>query len=141
MFSAIYPSAETVYFHQISTPGIRWKYGICRISLPFFSHVMRCAIWYHLCNLKNVKNTHGWVLLLVKLQASTYNFTKRDTPPWVFFTFFKLFKWNQIVQSITNFSDHECTKAIARIWPGSHEFSARKLLSSRIEVEHLLKMG
>ena len=31
--------------------------------------VMRCAIWYHLYNLKNVKNTHGGVLILVKLQA------------------------------------------------------------------------
>ena len=29
----------------------------------------RCAIWYHFHNLKNVKNTHGGVLLLVKLQA------------------------------------------------------------------------
>ena len=26
---------------------------------------MRCAIWYNLYNLKNVKNTHGGVLLLV----------------------------------------------------------------------------
>ena len=33
------------------------------------SFVMRCTIWYHLCNLKNVKNTHGGVLLLVKLQT------------------------------------------------------------------------
>ena len=33
-------------------------------------NVMRCAIWYHLYNLKNVKNTHGGVLLLVKLQAN-----------------------------------------------------------------------
>ena len=31
--------------------------------------VMCCAIWYHLLILKNVKNTHGGVLLLVKLQA------------------------------------------------------------------------
>ena len=30
---------------------------------------MRCSIWYHLCNLKSVKNTNGGVLLLVKLQA------------------------------------------------------------------------
>ena len=30
---------------------------------------MRCTIWYHLYNLKNVKNTHGGVLILVKLQA------------------------------------------------------------------------
>ena len=33
----------------------------------WFLHVMFCAVWYHLCNLKNVKNTHGRVLLLVKL--------------------------------------------------------------------------
>ena len=37
---------------------------------------MRCAIWHHLCNLKNMKNTHGEVLLLVKLQAKACNFTK-----------------------------------------------------------------
>ena len=46
---------------------------------------MRCAIWYHLYNLKNVENNHGGVLLLVK----------------VFFTFFKLNKWHQIAQRIT----------------------------------------
>ena len=32
---------------------------------------MFCAIWYHLYNLKNVKNTHGGVLLLVKLLKVT----------------------------------------------------------------------
>ena len=30
---------------------------------------MRYATWYHLYNLKNAKNTHVGVLLLVKLQA------------------------------------------------------------------------
>ena len=30
---------------------------------------MLCTIWYHLHNLKNVKNTNRGVLLLVKLQA------------------------------------------------------------------------
>ena len=34
-----------------------------------YTFAMRCAIWFHLYNLKNVKNTHGGVLLLVKLQA------------------------------------------------------------------------
>ena len=34
-----------------------------------YTDVMFCAIWYHLHNLKNVKNTRGGVLLLVKLQA------------------------------------------------------------------------
>ena len=32
-------------------------------------YVMRYVIWYHLYNLKNVKNSHGGLLLLVKLQA------------------------------------------------------------------------
>ena len=47
--------------------------------------------------IKKVKNIHGGVLLLVSC-----NFTKSNTPPWVFFTFFKLRKWCQIVQRITN---------------------------------------
>ena len=45
---------------------------------------MFCAISYYLYKLKNVKNTHGRVLLLVL------------TPSWVFFTFLKLYKWYQI---------------------------------------------
>ena len=63
--------------------------------------VMRCAIWYHLYNLKNVKNTHGGVLLLVKSQAKACNFNKSNTPPWLFDTIFKLYKQYQIVQRIT----------------------------------------
>ena len=54
------------------------------IFIADFEYVMRCAIWYHLYNLKNMKNTHGGVLHLVKLQASA---TKSNTPPWVFFVF------------------------------------------------------
>ena len=41
---------------------------------------MRCTIWYHLYNLKNVKNNHGEVLILVTLQTSACNFTKINTP-------------------------------------------------------------
>ena len=33
-------------------------------------YLVRCAIWYHLYNLKNVKKTHGGVLILVELQAA-----------------------------------------------------------------------
>ena len=40
-----------------------------------------------------MKNTHGGVLLLV--------ITKNNTPPWIFFMFFKLYKWYQIAQSVT----------------------------------------
>ena len=39
---------------------------------------------------KNVKNTHGGV-------------TKINTPPWVVFTFLKLYKWYQIAQRTTNY--------------------------------------
>ena len=62
---------------------------------------MLCGIWYQLYYLKNVENTHGGVLLLVKFQALACNFTKNITPPRVFLTFFKLCKWYQIAQSIT----------------------------------------
>ena len=61
------------------------------------SHVMYCTIWYYLYNLKNMKKTHGGVLLLVKPAT----LLKSNTPPWLFFTFFKLRKWYQIAQSIT----------------------------------------
>ena len=30
-------------------------------------YMMLCAIWYYLCDLNNVKNTHGGVLLTVTL--------------------------------------------------------------------------
>ena len=53
---------------------------------------MLSVIWYHFYNLKNVKNSHGGVLLLEKLQAEAYNYTKSNTLPWMFFTFFKLYK-------------------------------------------------
>ena len=64
--------------------------------------VMYCAIWYYFYNLKEVKDTHGGVLLLVKLQASVHNFTKNNNLPRAFSTFFKLYKWYQIAQRITN---------------------------------------
>ena len=38
-------------------------------SLKERSYQKFCAIWYHLHNLKNVKNTHGGIPLLVKLHA------------------------------------------------------------------------
>ena len=54
-----------------------------------------------------MKNTHGGVLILVKLQASACSFTKINIPPWVFFTLFELYKWYQIVQRITYIDDHD----------------------------------
>ena len=39
------------------------------LTIAVRAYGMRCAIWYHLYNLKNVKNTHGGVLILIKLQV------------------------------------------------------------------------
>ena len=63
-------------------------------------YVIFCVIGYHLYNLKNIKNTHGGMLLLA------CNFTKSNALPWVFFTFFKLYNRYQIAQRITY---HACS--------------------------------
>ena len=59
------------------------------------------VIWYYLYNFKNLKNIHGRALLLLKFQAEACNFTKNNTRPWIFFRFLKLYKWYKIAQSIT----------------------------------------
>ena len=41
---------------------------------------MRCVVWYHLYKLKNVKNTHGGVLFLVKWQVKVCK-KKKDLDP------------------------------------------------------------
>ena len=58
---------------------------------------MLCAIWYHLRNLKNVSEKQPWRSVTF---SKVVGFTKSNTP-WVFFTFFKLYEWYQIVQYIT----------------------------------------
>ena len=51
---------------------LKLKDKYCLNSLVSTITVMLCTIWYHLHNLKNVKNTHGGVLILVKLQALAF---------------------------------------------------------------------
>ena len=53
---------------------------------------MLCVIWYIIYNFKNVKNIHGRV---------PCSCTKSNTLPWVFFMFFKLYKWYLMAQRIT----------------------------------------
>ena len=45
------------------------------------------------------REKHPW-------RSVNFNFTKINTPPWVFFTFFKLYKWHQIPQPITYCTDN-----------------------------------
>ena len=72
--------------------------------------VMLCAMWYYLYKVKNVKNTHGGVLLLVKLQALVCSFTKSSTPPWVFFTFFNC------TNDTKSHNASQCRKIIGTDW-------------------------
>ena len=73
---------------------------IAHLRSLFSSNGSFCAIWYQLHNLKKVKNTYEAVLLLVKLQALTHNFTKSNIRSWVFSSFLNFYKWYQIAQSI-----------------------------------------
>ena len=41
-----------------------------------------------------------WFGTICSLKSESCSFTRSNTPPWVFFTFFKLYKWYQIAQSI-----------------------------------------
>ena len=63
--------------------------SVNRPSIHPYIHVMRCEVWYHLYHL-----------------ASACNFTEINTPPWVFFTFLKLYKCYQIAQRITHTHMH-----------------------------------
>ena len=42
-----------------------------------------------------------WLIFIRDAFREACNFTKINTPPWVFFTFLKLYKWYQIAQRIT----------------------------------------
>ena len=60
-------SKEVVITGTVVEP---FSQGAIFYSYILLIYVMFYAIWYHLSILKNVKNTHGGVLLLVRLQAS-----------------------------------------------------------------------
>ena len=50
--------------------------------------IIICGALRYLVQFKKRENTHGGVILL---KSEVCNFTKTNTPPWVFFTFFKLY--------------------------------------------------
>ena len=69
--------------------------SIMMTSPTIFYHVTNIILYIYVMLLdlipfvqfKNLKNTHGGVLLLVKLQTSACNFTKSNAPPRVFSRF------------------------------------------------------
>ena len=64
-----------IKIHAVNSQIFSWYWRVAMnesfdmIEASFTQYMVLCAIWYHCCNLKNVKNTYGRVLLLVKLQA------------------------------------------------------------------------
>ena len=58
-----------------------------------FAFVMFSAIWYHLYNCEKYP--------LGNDTFTACSFTKSNTSPWVFSMFFKLYKWYQILQSVS----------------------------------------
>ena len=78
--------------NKVNLSSVIWWDKQCHLSRansasPYINklYVMCCAIWYHLCNLKN---------------ALVCNFTKSNIHPRIFFTLFKLHKCYQIAQPI-----------------------------------------
>ena len=68
---------------------IRLRNVLNMLYIVYETEVLRCRIWYHLYNLKNVKTIHGVVLLSAKFLSEASNLTKSSTPSRVFFKFFK----------------------------------------------------
>ena len=69
-------------------------------SLGTLKYQMLCAICYNFVLFKK-REKHPWKsVTFSKLQTETCNFTKSNTPPWMFFTFIKLYKWYHIAQRI-----------------------------------------
>ena len=112
---------ETMRKQYLSTKlkqqEIRWNYGILRSE--------RGLAWIHVSaksekvskdiyqNLRDAlpdlvpfiqfkkREKQQWRTVTFNKVASC-KFTKGNTPLWVFFTFFKLYKWYQITKNITN---------------------------------------
>ena len=63
-------SGQGHWVWQVVLTKIWWIETKCRSKHETFS-----TIWYHLCNVRNVENTHGGVLFLVKLHATLIKVT------------------------------------------------------------------
>ena len=64
---------DTLWLFNIERPIFRACFFDEKCLVGFLTFVMRYAIWNHLYNLKNGRNTH--------------TFTKSNTPPWMFSSF------------------------------------------------------
>ena len=95
-------TSEKNCYEKLAYEKVLWQYG--RVSPPH-SHLIprylvtfavRCAIWCRLYSLKNVKNTHGGVLILVH-------------------SFMGVFHVFQIVQMVPNRATHHIYRLSAQL--------------------------
>ena len=111
LFSKVTLGHENYFFPLVVFPKIHSNAGFNSLffSFAFYVYVMLCAILYRLYTIKNVRETHGGVLLLVKLSLKVcYSHWRYDkviikgiTPPWVLFTFFIFYKWYLIGENVS----------------------------------------
>ena len=96
-----WPSVTSIKQSTFFRYSYWWKPKYLVLSINFyFIHALYetlYGIWYHLYYFKNLRNTHGGVLLS---KVEGFNYTKNNTFPWLLLTFFKLYKWYQIPQTI-----------------------------------------
>ena len=74
------------------------KCGEFQVLQLLLSLTLRISLERHATDIRHLTGlllTHFWLLAC--------SFTKSNTPPWMFFTFFKLCKWFQITQRITKY--------------------------------------
>ena len=93
-----------LFYLQFCILSDQWKKTVAKTLLPVEEHFYNA-----LCDLEpfvqfKKREKYPWRI------ASACDFTKRSTSPWVFFTFFKLYKWYQIAQSVTYESNYNCYK-------------------------------
>ena len=106
-------------------------------SLSAFNFKIRRHVWlFHCGDLYHIKNSplicraNQWTCfymirtsvikeLISRWKTLTWNFTKSNTFPWVFLTFFKLYKWYQIVQSASylRLSESKMARQFDLNWP------------------------
>ena len=99
------------------------------------------SIWNALSNLVPfVQFKKTWKTPMDKCYLETCNFTKLNTSPWVFFVFFKLFKWYQIAQRITIiFSAEQVVGSLINVFRSignSHVFIKAQVSSQWVLRQH-----
>ena len=80
-----------------------------RVKFSQLNQDMDCYIFAVLCNFVSFvqfkkREKHPWRSVTFSKVAKAVvscNFTKSNTPPWVFFSFSKLYKWHKIAQRTT----------------------------------------